>query len=234
MRSPHSISVILPVFNEEKNISSTIADALAQLERTGDPFEIIIINDGSTDKTDAIARSLSAANQLLRLVSHDRNRGYGAALRTGFAEAHHELVFLTDGDGQFSFAQLGEFLSFIDDFDAVIGYRAQRTDGWHRSLISRVGNWLARRTFHVHVRDIDCAYKLIRREALREISLGSDGTMISTELLAQAMLAGWRIKELPVSHQPREHGTATGAQPAVIWRTLVEGVALWRKQRRRH
>ena len=233
MRSPHSISVVLPVFNEEKNLSATIADALAQLDRIGDAYEIIIINDGSTDKTGAIARSLSSTNQCLRLVSHDRNRGYGAALRTGFAEARHGLIFLTDADGQFSFAQLGEFLSFNDDFDAVIGYRAHRADGWHRLLISRIGNWLARRAFHLRVRDIDCAYKLIRRKALRSISLTSNGTMISTELLAEGMRAGWRMKELPVTHGPREHGTATGVQLAVIWRTLAEGAALWRKQRRR-
>ena len=190
------------------------------------------MNDGSTDGTDALAHALCAENSSVRLITHASNRGYGAALRSGFSVARYDLIFLTDADGQFSFGDLSGFVAQIDGLDAVIGYRQGRADLWHRLLISAIGNWIARRAFSLHARDIDCAFKLIRREAIRGISLGSDGTMISTELLAQAMRAGWRMKESPVPHHPREYGVSTTAKPAVIWRTVVEFFALLPKQKR--
>ncbi len=229
--SPHSISVVLPAFNEEENLSVTVADAVAHLSRLTNTYEIIIVNDGSSDTTAAVAQLLSRENPRVRLVSHSSNRGYGAAVRSGFAAACHDLVFLTDADGQFSFKSLSEFLKNIEGLDAVIGWRVDRADPWHRLLISAVGNWIARGSFNLCARDIDCAFKLIRRDALRAFSLRSDGTMISTELLASAARAGWRIKEMPVPHRPRRHGKATAARPAVIWRTVVEFIRLWREQR---
>jgi glycosyltransferase involved in cell wall biosynthesis len=232
MMSPYSISVVLPAFNEEQNLPATVTDAVAHLSRLTNVYEIIIINDGSTDHTDAVAQSLCGENPHLRLISHAANRGYGAAVRSGFSAARCNLIFLTDADGQFSFQHLSEFLSGIDDFDAVIGYRTQRADAWHRLLISAVGNWFARQAFGLRARDINCAFKLIRRDALRGVLLGSDGAMISTELLVRARNAGWRMKESPVPHRARESGVATGAKPAVIWQTMVEFVALWQSQQR--
>ena len=232
MMPPHSISVVLPALNEEENLPLTVADAVAHLDRLTSIYEIIIVDDGSTDNTHPLAQSLCAENPHVRLISHVSNRGYGAAVRSGFSAARCDLIFLTDADGQFSFADLPGFVAKIDGFDAVIGYRQRRADPWHRLLISAIGNWIARRTFGLHARDIDCAFKLIRRDALQRISLGSDGTMISTELLAQATRSGWRMKELPVPHQPREYGSSTTAKPAVIWRTVVEFLALWQKQKR--
>jgi glycosyltransferase involved in cell wall biosynthesis len=232
MISTHSISVVLPTLNEEKNLPLTVADAVAHLDRLAGIYEIIIVNDGSTDNTRAVAQSLCAGNPHVRLISHASNRGYGAAVRSGFSAARCDLIFLTDADRQFSFGDLPGFVAWIDGFDAVIGYRQKRADPWHRLLISAVGNWIARRAFGLHARDIDCAFKLIRRDALRGISLGSDGTMISTELLAQARRAGWRTKESPVPHQARQYGVSTTAKPAVIWRTVVEFFALLQKQKR--
>jgi glycosyltransferase involved in cell wall biosynthesis len=226
MMSPYSISVVLPAFNEEDNLRATVADAVAVLDDCAGEYEIIIVDDGSTDKTAAVARLLSDSNSRVRLVSHDCNRGYGSTVRTGFASARYALVFLTDADGQFWFDNLPEFLSHIDGFDAVIGYRQERADPWYRHWLSRAGNFIARFSFGIRARDIDCAYKLIRRSVLERVSLSSEGTMISTELLAGAGNAGWRLKELPVPHRPRKHGLATGAQFAVIWRTMVEFAAL--------
>ena len=231
MISPYSISVVLPTFNEEENLPPTVADAVSHLNRLTNTYEIIIVNDGSRDRTDTVARFLCRENPHVRVISHTCNRGYGAAVRSGFSAACHDLIFLTDADGQFSFESLARFLENIETFEAVIGRRAPRADGWHRSLISAVGNWIARRSFNLRAQDIDCAFKLIRRQALQAFSLKSDGTMISTEFLALAMRAGWRIKELPVPHRARTHGKATTTRPAVIWRTVVEFIRVWGEQR---
>ncbi len=232
MSPPPSISVVLPAFNEEENLRSTVTDAVACLNQLTAIYEVIMVNDGSTDGTDALAQSLGAGNPRVRLISHAVNRGYGAAVRSGFSAARCDLILLTDADGQFSFDDLPNFVSQIDLFDAVIGYRLRRADPWHRLLISGVGNWIARKIFHLQARDINCAFKLIRRDALRGISLSSEGAMISTELLAHASHAGWRIKELPVVHRSRARGAATGAQPAVIGRTLIEFFTLWQDRKR--
>jgi glycosyltransferase involved in cell wall biosynthesis len=232
MMPPHSISVVLPAFNEAENLSATVADAVAHLNRLTRVYEIIIVNDGSSDDTHAVVQSLCAANSSVHVITHASNRGYGAAVRSGFSAARYDLIFLTDADGQFSFGDLPGFVAQIDGFDAVIGCRQGRADPWHRLLISGAGNWFARKFFDLHARDIDCAFKLIRRDALRGISLGCEGTMFSTELLTQAALAGWRMKESPVPHRPREYGVSTTAKPAVIWRTVVEFFALLQKQKR--
>lgn len=229
--TPHSISVVLPAFNEEENLPLTVADAVEHLGRLTKTYEIVVVNDGSTDNTQAVAQSLCAGNRHVRLISHASNRGYGAAVRSGFFAARCDLIFLTDADGQFSFEPLSDFLECIETFDAVIGRRAHRADAWHRSLISAVGNWIARKSFKLRARDINCAFKLIRRDALRTFSLKSHGAMISAELLACATRAGCRVRELPVPHRSRAHGSATGARPAVIWRTVVEFIRLWREQR---
>jgi glycosyltransferase involved in cell wall biosynthesis len=231
MMSPHSISVVLPAFNEAETLPLTVADAIAHLDRLTSTYEIVVVNDGSTDNTHAVAQSLCAENCHVRLISHASNRGYGAAVRSGFSAARCDLIFLTDADGQFSFEPLSEFLDCIENFDAVIGRRAQRADAWHRSLISAIGNWIARKSFKLRARDINCAFKLIRRDTLRTLSLKSDGAMISAELLACATHASCRIRELPVPHRIRAHGSATGARPAVIWRTVVEFIRVWRGQR---
>ncbi len=230
-----SISVVLPAFNEEKNLPATVTVLSRALKDLRLDYEIIVVDDGSIDRTHAVAQSRCVGNPRVRLISHASNRGYGAAVRSGFSAARCDLIFLTDADGQFSFGALPGFVAQIDGFDAVIGYRRGRADARHRLLISVVGNWIARRVFGLRARDINCAFKLIRRDALRAISLGSDGAMISTELLAQARQAGWRMKELPVPHHSREHGAATGAHPAVIWRTVIEFCALWQdRQRQSH
>ncbi len=225
-----SISVVLPAFNEEANLWSTVTDAVATLEKIGADFEVLIVDDGSSDGTPKICQELLALSSSVRVIRHEHNRGYGAALRTGFDAAKYDLIFFTDADGQFRFDQLSQFLSCIDSVDAVIGYRADRQDAWHRKFNSRVGNWFARKAFSLTARDINCAYKLLRRESLRRLPLRCDGTMISTELLALAGRAGWKFHELPVSHFSRKFGTSTGAKPVVIWRTILEFFQVLRRR----
>ncbi|MGI8819975.1 MAG: glycosyltransferase family 2 protein [Chthoniobacterales bacterium] len=217
-----SLSVVLPAFNEAENLAGTIADAVSTLDQIGIEFEIVTVDDGSSDATPALCAQLAAQDRRIGCVRHARNRGYGAALRTGFEAARHELVFFTDADGQFRFRDLRPFLAQIEGREMVIGYRAARKDPPLRTVNSAIGNWLARRLLQVRVRDINCAYKLFRRERLDALPLSSDGAMINTELLALAARADWRFCELPVSHYPRAFGTPTGAKLHVIAHTLRE------------
>lgn len=219
---PPSISVVLPALNEEKNLPATVAllsEALRNLDVT---YEIIVVDDGSTDGTAETCRKLMQTENGLRLVSHPKTRGYGGALRTGFAHAHHELIYLTDADGQFGIDHLPSFLHKAKSADAVIGYRAGRADPGYRILFSRFGNFIARFGFGLTTRDINCAAKLLRRSRLASLALKSTGAMISTELLYRAREEGWRIVELPVNHLPRRHGRATGASPLVLALTILE------------
>jgi glycosyltransferase involved in cell wall biosynthesis len=229
MHEKPSISVILPVFNEEQNLAATVEDAVCALEKIGTDYEIVIVDDGSTDATPEVCRDVIGRFDRVRAVSHLVNRGYGAALRSGFKTAQCDLIFFTDADGQFRFNQLTEFISRIDKVDMVIGYRAHRQDHWPRRLNSRLGNWFARAFLEVRARDINCAYKLMWRESLRQLALTSNGAIINTELLTFAARAGWDVRELPVKHFPRNFGRATGANARVIGRTIIEFFRLWRR-----
>jgi glycosyltransferase involved in cell wall biosynthesis len=222
MQGSSSISVVLPAFNEAQNLATTVNDGIETLQKIGADHEILIVDDGSTDDTPAICRELAARYSAARIIRHERNRGYGAALRTGFSAARHDFIFFTDADGQFRFDQLSEFFASIDGADAVIGYRARRQDSWHRKFNAHVGNWIACPLLGLRARDINCAYKLLRRQSLRQLPLRCDGAMINTELLAFAARADWKIRELPVSHYPRRFGRASGANLGVVGRTIVE------------
>ena len=228
-----SCSVVLPVFNEAGNLDACVRDALSVLPTVSDDYEIILVDDGSSDGTpDVIATLVSRHPAHIRTIRHDANRGYGAALRSGFMAADKEFVFFTDSDGQFSFGDLPQFAAIMEDFDIVIGYRVRRNDPWFRKLNSRIGNLLARATLGVRVRDINCAYKLIRTGRLHQLPLESDGALINTELLAHAAGQKWRCLELPVPHHPRKSGQPTGAAPLVILKTFQEYFLLRKRIRR--
>lgn len=222
MKTGPSLSVVLPAFNEAQNLAATVAGALAVLPQLSARFEVLIVDDGSRDGTAEVCRDLTSRNGGVHVLRHSRNRGYGGALRTGFKAARGELIFFTDADGQFAFDQLSRFLADIENIDMVIGYRERRQDAWHRTFNSRLGNSMARRLLHVRARDINCAYKLMRRDLLMRLPLRSDGALISAELLALARRARWQIKERPVLHFSRKSGNATGANPLVILRTIQE------------
>jgi glycosyltransferase involved in cell wall biosynthesis len=217
-----SLSVILPAFNEAKNLPATVKALSHRLRQLQIEYEIIVVDDGSTDETNNVCRQLSEAEPDLGIVLHENNCGYGAALRSGFLAATHEFVYLTDADGQFDLEHLPAFLEKASTADAVIGYRRTRADAQHRIVLSRLGNWLAGNKFNLAVRDINCAAKLLRRSRLALLRLHSSGAMISTELLYRAREDGWKIVELPVRHFPRKFGRASGARAGVIARTVVE------------
>lgn len=228
MRLP-SLSAFFPAYNEEPNILPMYESLRGLLPRVAREYEILIINDGSRDGTAAIADRLAAVDPVVRHIAHGTNLGYGAAVSSGFAAARYDHVFFTDGDGQFDVSQLELLLPFAADFDAVIGYRIDRQDHAIRSLNACAWNLLVRAAFGLKVTDIDCAFKLIRRSALKGARLECTGAMVSTELLVRLVRSGCAIREVGVRHRPRIAGTQTGANPRVILRAFRELLAFRRK-----
>jgi glycosyltransferase involved in cell wall biosynthesis len=229
MREPISLTLFFPAHNEQDNLADTIEDALRVAEESpyiGD-YEILIINDGSTDATQAVAERIAAQNERVRVIEHDRNRGYGAALKSGMAAATKDWIFFTDSDRQFDLMELQNLLIHLPAYDAVIAYRAPRRDPFMRLVNAKVWNILNRVLFGLHVRDIDCAFKLLRRRDVQSLRLLSRGAMINAELLIKLVQRRVNIKEVPVSHMPRLHGSPTGAKPSVIFRALREMVVLY-------
>ena len=226
----HSLSVVLPAYNEEQVIITTISHVLNALTAWRIDFEIIVVNDGSTDRTGALVAALAASTPGVRLVTHPVNQGYGAALVSGFAAATRELTFFMDADGQFSIDDLRTFFAFIDDYDAVIGYRVARQDNWLRKLNAWGWNKLIWLTLRVKVRDLDCAFKLLHTEFLRQHPLETRGAMLNAELLSKLKRAGGTYQELAVQHLPRLAGRATGANLQVIARAFGELFAYARRQ----
>jgi glycosyltransferase involved in cell wall biosynthesis len=222
------LSVFLPCFDEEANVARTVERALAVLrERDLDRFEVIVVDDGSRDRTGAIADDLAEQHEEVRVVHHAQNQGYGAALRSGFEAAKFSWVFFTDGDGQFDLGEIVGFLTAAETVDVVIGYRLERADHFGR----RVNTWLwslaVRALLRLRVRDIDCAFKLLSRDALDRVGpLTASGAVISTELLVGVRRAGLAIREIGVRHYPRQGGAPTGASIGVILRALRELVQL--------
>ena len=217
-----SISVFFPAYNEERNVAAMVDRFRAVLPRIADAYEIIVVNDGSADRTGAVADELAAADQHVRVVHHPTNRGYGGALKSGFAASRHEYVFFTDGDGQFDVAEIDRLLPFVPEYDVVVGYRLERAEGGVRQLNATLWNALVRRSFGIPVRDVDCAFKLFKRRVFDVVRPQAEGAMISTEILARAIRAGFRMTEVGVHHLPREHGKPTGANPLVIARAFYE------------
>jgi glycosyltransferase involved in cell wall biosynthesis len=226
-----SLSIVLPCFDEAPNV----ADAVAEARRAGERFalrhEVVVVDDGSSDGTGAIAAALAARDARVRVVAHEHNRGYGAAVRSGIAASQSEWVLLTDGDLQFDLGELELFVPLAADHDLVAGWRIERADPPARRLAAHAWNRLMRRSFGVAVRDVDCAFKLMRGDAVRTLGLESDGAMISTELLVRGGLAEWRTAEVGVRHRPRQAGEPTGGDLAVIVRAFRERRALLRRLR---
>lgn len=191
-------------------------------------YDILIINDGSTDHTGMIADRLSKTHESVRVIHHKKNEGYGAALHSGFMNAANEWVFFTDGDHQFIMKEIEMLLAETDRYDAIIGYRTQRRDPPHRILYAQIWNLIIQGLFDLKVKDLNCAFKLIRKNILKDITLNASGALINAELLLKLKRAGARMKEIGVSHTPRQFGKQTGGNPKVILRALSELITLYR------
>ena len=225
------VSCVMPAYNERDVIAHVVQRVHRALERLTDDFEVIVVDDGSTDGTGRILDDLT--DEKLRVVHFASNAGYGKALRAGFEVATHPLVFFLDSDDQFDPAELDCLLPLAAGADIVVGYRAQRRDSTVRSVLSGGYNTLVRGLLDVNVRDINCAFKLMRREALARLALTSDGYAINAEILARAARAGLGICEVPVSHQERRSGRSKVGF-GDIPRSLAQVVALRRSLRNGH
>ena len=221
-----SVSVFFPAFNEEAIIEKTVRDALEALTPLTEDVEVIVVDDGSSDGTAAVVERLAAEDGRVRLVRHEHNRGYGAALRTGFGTAVKEFVFFSDADGQFDLKEIAGFLPLVANAPVVVGYRIKRNDPPHRLFIAKTYNLIVRLVFGLAVRDIDCAFKLFRRAALDGIGLESNGAFISSELLIKLRRRGVPIVERGVHHYPRTTGYSKGANAGVILRTIRDIIRL--------
>jgi glycosyltransferase involved in cell wall biosynthesis len=214
------LSVVLPAHNEEATVAKVVEEVRRTLADWEMEAEIILVDDGSTDRTGEIAQALAARIPSLRVVQHAPGRGYGGALKAGFAAARGEWIVFYPTDKQFIFSELEMLLARAGEADIVTGYRANRHDDVLRRLNALGWNSVVRFLFGYLCRDVDCGFKLFWRGILDQVELDSDGAMIDTELLAGAVARGYRIAEVPVTHLPRRAGEATGAHISVIARAF--------------
>jgi len=232
VESKVSISVFFPCYNEQDNVARTVEAALAVLEKLNADFEVIIVDDGSSDATGRIADEIAGRNSNVLAVHHRRNLGYGAALQSGFKAATKKLVFYTDGDGQFDINEMPPLLPLMRQFDIVSCYRLNRQDNLLRKVNGFCWTKLVCLLFGLRVRDIDCAFKLYKREIFDNIELSSAGALIDAEILARAARKGYTITQRAVHHYPRAAGTQTGANLMVILRAFKELFKLHSRIRR--
>ena len=227
--SPVSITVFFPCHNEQDNVARVAEQAVNVLEDLRADYEIIIVDDGSTDDTPRIASEIAAANSRVRVVRHPRNLGYGAALQSGFRAATKDWVFYTDGDGQFDIGEMPALLPLLVDYDIVSCYRIDRQD----SALRKMNGWLwtrvIRLAFAMKIRDVDCAFKLYKRTIFDQIKMESAGALIDTEILARAIRKGYRVTQKGVHHYPRTAGRQSGASLRVIVRAFRELLRLRRR-----
>jgi glycosyltransferase involved in cell wall biosynthesis len=232
------LTFFFPAYNEEENVAETVRRALAEIGALVDgSIEVLVVDDGSTDRTPELADALAADDPRVR-VHHQANRGYGGALRAGFANARGELICFSDGDLQFDLREMSRLLTRLDDakkpVDAVIGYRIKRRDPPHRIFIAKTYNAIVSVLFGLRVRDIDCAMKLLRREVFDGLPLETDSPFLSAELLIKLRGRGARIAQVGVNHYPRAAGTNTGASFRKILRTFRDigrlRLALWMRR----
>jgi glycosyltransferase involved in cell wall biosynthesis len=219
-----AVSLVLPAHDEAANIGEAIEGARRVLARATEVYEIIVVDDGSRDETAAIAASFPE----VRVVRHDRNRGYGAALRSGFRAARKPWVALMDADLQFDPEDLARLFDASEGVDIVAGYRAPRRDPPARRLLGAAWTALIRVLFRLPVRDVDCALKLFRKALLDALPLASDGAFINAEILVRARAHEARVRQIPVRHLPRLSGRSSGANLRVIARAVRELIELRR------
>jgi len=226
-----TLSVFFPAYNEEANIERMVREAQKVLPEVAKDWEIIPVNDGSRDRTREIADRLAKEDPHVKPVHHETNKGYGGAVISGFKAARMDYVFFTDGDLQFDLREITLLVEKVDEGDLILGFRKNRRDPWHRKLNAFCWGTLVKMLFGFQVKDVDCAFKMVKRKVLDKIELTASGAMVSTELLARSHKAGFRFAEVGVTHLPRQAGTQTGAKFSVILRAFKELFRLYGKIR---
>ena len=222
-KSKHgAISFVYPAYNEQDNIADSIARAVSFAKKRNMRFEVIVVDDGSRDRTAEVVKEIVKSNKFVRLLQNRKNAGYGATVWKGLRAARFKLVFLTDSDMQFNLADLDKFLRLIDSHDAVIGFRSSRSDGFMRKINMYGWNILIRTFLGIKIKDVDCAFKLFKTKVIKNIKIQSKGAMFSAELMYRIQKKGFKVTQLPVRHYPRKKGVQTGASPRVIFKAFVE------------
>lgn len=226
------ISAVMPAYNEEANLAQSVGRMARALQTFTRGSEIIVVDDGSQDGTAALLERLKAEHPNLCVIRHPVNRGYGAALRSGFGAARFPWIFMMDADNQFDPSEVELLLARAADADIVAGYRKHRRD----PLLRRLNAWafftMVRLLFGRLVRDVNCAFKLIRRDLVERMALHSEGALINTEMLVLARQLQARVVEVPVHHYPRQAGKQTGANIRVVFRAFAELLAFRAEMRR--
>ncbi len=229
-RRLRSLSVVMPAHNEAENIEAAILDALEAASLVADRYEVVVVDDGSTDATAAIVTGMACAyGDSVRLIRNEQNMGYGPTVRRAWAAARMDWVLFTDSDCQFELAEVVDLVPLTDGADMVTGWRKNRQDPWLRRFNAHLFNLAGRLTFGTGVKDIDCAFKLMRTATLRALDLTANSAMVNTELLYQARQHGITVAEIPVTHRERRFGQASGGNIKVIARALREFVAMRRR-----
>lgn len=228
MKQRPSISVFFPCYNDEKTIAPLVVEAAHQLRQLTDDYEILVVNDGSRDHSAAVLQELAANIEHVRIVTHERNLGYGAALRSGFAHATKDLVFYTDGDGQYDVRELPLLLMLLtDDTDFVNGMKMTRRDPPYRVFFGNLHRFVTRWTFWLPIIDVDCDFRLIRRSLLDRMTLTSSSGSICVELVKQTQRGGAQFREVSVHHYPRQFGESEFFKPGRILRTYADLLLMW-------
>ena len=223
-----SISVFFPAFNDAGTIASLVMDALAVLPALTDDYEVLVVNDGSTDATPAVLEELRHAQPRVKIIHHERNMGYGAALRSGFSHASKDLIFYTDGDGQYDVHEMVALRPLMTDgVDVVNGFKIKRADGRRRKVLGGIYNRLARLLFRLPISDVDCDFRLLRRSRVQQIEIGSSSGAVCVELVRKLHATGCVFAEAPVHHYPRVHGRSQFFTLRRVARTAQDFYLLW-------
>lgn len=226
-----NLSVFFPAYNEGENIGRTVLLAKQVLEKAAANWEITVINDGSKDATGKKAREFGKGDKRIKVINHETNKGYGAALKSGFYNAKYDWIVYSDSDGQFDFSEVAKFIEKTDCADLIIGYRIDRKDSWYRKFLAKGWGTLVFVFFGLRLKDVDCGFKMVKKEVIEKIPrLESErGGMINAELAIKAKEAGFRIGQVGVTHYPRRAGRATGSQIKVIIKSFLDLARLWVK-----
>lgn len=223
-----SISVFFPAYNDAGTIASLVVLADRTLRELTDDYEVIVVNDGSSDHTSHVLSELESVYPKLRVVEHPANRGYGSALRTGFANASKDLIFYTDGDAQYDVRELRKLVRMMTgEIDVVNGYKISRSDPFHRILIGNIYCRIVKLAFGIRIRDVDCDFRLIRRESFNRIRLSSASGTICVEMIKSLQDAGLRFAECPVHHYHRAYGKSQFFNFRRLFKTLTDLSRLW-------
>ena len=223
------LSIFFPFWNEEKNIEQVVKKAIPVAQRVASKWEIIMVDDGSSDDTLKIAKRLASENPNLSIVEDPKNRGYGSALKHGFLNAKYNLVVFNDGDGQFDLREVSRLLAKIKKADIVIGFRKKRLDNPFRHILMNLLKVWDLVLFGLYFKDIDCGFKLFKKDALNKIMpFKAEGAIITTEILAKAKKKNLKIAQVQVTHYPRKYGDQSGGNLRVIIRAIRESLILWK------